>query len=125
MQHKINQRKIMYCQNSDMYQKNDIPKTVNAQIAVLSPVEEKDFLVRKITLGEGGSMPLHTNLIQHQQYVLSGEANVIIGDETVHAKAGDFIYIPAGVAHCYEACFKSDYQFLCMITTAEDKITML
>lgn len=115
----------MYCKNSEEYQKNDVPKTVNAQIAVLSPDIEKDFLVRKITLGEGGSMPLHTNLIQHQQYVLSGEAKVIIGDETIHAKAGDFIYIPAGIKHSYEACFNSDYQFLCMITTAQDSITMM
>ena len=42
-------------------------------------------------------MPNHINEIQHQQYVLKGEAKVMVGDEEYHAKAGDFIYIPAGV----------------------------
>lgn len=70
-------------------------------------------------------MPNHTNLIQHQQYVLCGEAKVVIADETIHAKTGDFIYIPAGVAHYYEACYDQDYEFLCMITTQEDSITMV
>ena len=115
----------MYCNNSDEYTKNDIPKTQKAQIAVLSPAQEKDFLVRKITIEPDGSMPNHTNLIQHQQYVLSGEAKVVVGDETFHAKAGDFIYIPAGVTHYYEACYGKGYEFLCMITTAPDTITMV
>ena len=115
----------MYCQCSDSYAKNDIPKTAQATIAVLSPKEEKDFIVRKIAIGEGGMMPNHTNKIQHQQYVLNGEAKVVVGDEEFHAKAGDFIYIPAGVNHYYEACYGSGYEFLCMITTQEDTIQMI
>ena len=115
----------MYCKNSNKFEKNDIPKTINAKIAVLTPEEDKDFIVRKIKLTASGSMPNHTNEIQHQQYVLSGEAKVVVGDETYHAKAGDYIYIPAGINHYYEACYNSDYEFLCMITTQEDKITML
>jgi quercetin dioxygenase-like cupin family protein len=115
----------MYCNDSETYEKQDIPKTVNAQIAVLSPKDEQDFLVRKIKLTNGGSMPNHTNEIQHQQYVLSGEAKVVVGSKTYHAKAGDFIYIPAGVEHKYEACYDSDYEFLCMITTKEDQIKLV
>jgi len=115
----------MYCTPSSQIKTVSIPKTVNASIGVLSPEHEEDFLVRKVTLTEGGSMPYHTNTIQHQQYVLNGEAKVVIGEETYRAKAGDFLYIPAGVPHSYEACYGSDYTFLCMITTAEDEITLL
>jgi len=114
----------MYFTQSDSLQKTEIPKTQAASIALLSPKEESDFLVRKIIIKANGSMPNHTNLIQHQQYVLSGEAKVVVGSEVHHAKAGDFIYIPAGVEHYYEACFGSDYEFICMITTKEDCITM-
>lgn len=116
---------MSYCINSDTIEKNDIPKTQKAQIAVLTPSVDKDFLVRKIKLTSGGSMPNHTNKIQHQQYVLKGEAKVVIGNEEFHAKEGDFLYIPAGINHYYEACYGSDYEFLCMITTKEDEITML
>lgn len=114
----------MYCQTSDNFEKSCIPKTVNASIAVLTPKEDKDFIVRKVTLAKEGSMPNHTNEIQHQQYILKGEAKVIVGNEEYHAKAGDFIYIPAGVNHMYEACYGSEYEFLCMITTKEDKIQL-
>ena len=50
----------------------------------------------------------YANEIQHQQYVLSGTAKVVVGDEEFQAKQGDFIYIPAGVNHHYEACYDSD-----------------
>jgi quercetin dioxygenase-like cupin family protein len=70
-------------------------------------------------------MPNHINKIQHQQYVLSGEAKVVIANQEFHAKQGDFIYIPAGVKHYYEACYESHYEFLCMITTREDNISMI
>lgn len=115
----------MYCKNITDYETNEIPKTQDAKIAVLTPKDDKDFIVRKVSLGVGGSMPNHTNLIQHQQYVLKGEAKVIIGDKEYHAKEGDFLYIPAGVEHYYEACYNQEYEFLCMITTKEDNITLV
>ncbi len=115
----------MYCKNSDNYEKNDIPKTQKATIAVLTPKEDEDFIVRKISIKPGGTMPNHINKIQHQQYVLEGEAKVVVGKEVYHAKKGDFIYIPAGINHYYEACYDKEYEFLCMINTKEDSITML
>jgi len=115
----------MYCKNSEDFPKNSVPKTQKAKIAVLTPKEDKDFIVRKIKIEAGGGMPNHTNEIQHQQYVLSGEAKVVVGDNEHHAKEGDFIYIPAGINHYYEACYGSDYDFLCMINTKEDSIKML
>ncbi len=115
----------MYCKNSGDFETNEIPKTVNANIAVLTPSDDKDFIVRKVCLEKDGSMPNHTNEIQHQQYVLKGEAKVVIGDEEYHAKQGDFLYIPAGVAHYYSACYNSEYEFLCMITTKEDEIKLV
>ncbi|MCP4969493.1 MAG: cupin domain-containing protein [Arcobacter sp.] len=115
----------MYCKNIKEYEKNEIPKTVKAKISVLTPNEDKDFIVRKVILENGGSMPNHTNEIQHQQYVLSGEAKVLIGEEEYHAKEGDFLYIPAGINHYYEACYGKGYEFLCMITTKEDEIKLV
>lgn len=106
-------------------QSNEMPKCNGAYIQVITPQYDEDFIVRKIILKAGGSMPNHTNEIQHQQVVLSGEAEVVVGDEVIRAKAGDFLYIPAGVNHCYSAIYGVDYEFLCMITTAPDKITLV
>jgi len=115
----------MYCKSSTDFTSNEVPKTQKAVMAVLSPNEEKDFLVRKVSIQAGGSMPNHTNEIQHQQYVLSGEAKVVVGDEVYHAKQGDYLYIPAGLNHYYEACYGVGYEFLCMIPTKEDKIVLV
>jgi quercetin dioxygenase-like cupin family protein len=115
----------MSCTPINNIASNAIPKTKDASIQVLSPENEKDFIVRKITLKAGGMMPNHTNKIAHQQVALTGSASVLIGDTTYKAKAGDYLYIPAGVPHYYEACNGEDYEFLCMITTQEDEITFL
>jgi len=115
----------LYLINIKDCKKAEIPKTKLATISLLSPKEEKDFLVRKISILADGTMPNHTNEIQHQQYVLSGEAKVVVGEEVYHAKQGDFIHIPAGVNHYYEACYGTGYEFLCMIPTREDTIKML
>ena len=102
----------------------EMPKCEKAFIQVITQ-EDPDFIVRKITLKSGGFMPNHTDLISHQQVVLEGEALVVIGNEEIKAKAGDFLYIPVGVAHRYEANFGVDYKFLCMICTKPDAITMV
>lgn len=115
----------MSCENINKYESNHIPKTNEAYIQVLSPKEEEDFIVRKISLKQNGMMPNHINKIAHQQVALKGSAKVVIGDKVYHAKAGDFLYIPAGIPHYYEACYNEDYEFLCMITTKEDEITFL
>ena len=115
----------MSCTKIETVESNHIPKTNDAYIQVLSPKEDKDFIVRKLTLKEGGMMPNHINKIAHQQVALKGRAKVVIGNTTIEAKAGDYLYIPAGVPHYYEACLGEDYEFLCMITTAQDEITFL
>jgi len=115
----------MSCIKIETYEANPIPKTRDASIQVLSPAEEKDFIVRKLTLKEGGMMPNHINKIAHQQVALKGSAKVLIGDTEYKACAGDYLYIPAGVPHYYEACHGEDYEFLCMITTTQDEITFL
>ena len=115
----------MSCTQINSYDSNHIPKTNEAYIQVLSPKEEEDFIVRKITLKKDGMMPNHINKIAHQQVALKGSAKVVIGDEVHEAKAGDYLYIPAGVPHYYEACNGEDYEFLCMITTKEDEIKLI
>lgn len=114
----------MYKTQIDSIEMLAMPKCHEAYIQVITQ-NDPDFIVRKITLKNGGSMPNHTNLIAHQQVILSGEAKVVIGNEAIHAKAGDFLYIPANTPHYYEAIYNQDYVFLCMINTKPDTITLV
>jgi quercetin dioxygenase-like cupin family protein len=82
-----------------------------------------NFVLRRFIMGEGGGMPLHTNLVEHQQYVLRGRARIRIG-ETLHEVARDHtLFIPAGVPHGYEV-IEAPFEFICVVPDAPDRITL-
>ena len=82
------------------------------------------FALRKFSMGEGGGMPLHTNTVEHEQYVLAGRALVRIGDESHPVRQGDVVFIPAGVPHSYEV-EQAPFEFLCIVPNLDDSIEIL
>lgn len=85
-----------------------------------------NFVLRRFIMGEGGGMPRHTNLVEHEQYVLRGSARVRIGDHVHHVKAGDVVFIPGGTPHSYEADAGSEpFEFLCIVPNRPDEIRMV
>jgi quercetin dioxygenase-like cupin family protein len=92
---------------------------------LLSPDESPNFAMRNFVIEAGGHMPLHTNTVEHEQYVLSGRARVQLGDRTIEAGAGDVLLIPAGVAHSYATIGDEAYSFLCLVPKAPDRIEIL
>ncbi len=83
-----------------------------------------NFVLRRFIMGKGGGMPRHTNLVEHEQYVLRGRARITIGD-TVHEVGPDHtLYIPAGVPHSYEVV-EGPFEFLCVVPNSADKVTVL
>ena len=84
-----------------------------------------NFMMRKFRIKSGGFMPYHTNSVEHEQFVLSGEAKVIIDGKKRVAKAGDVLFIPSGVAHSYEVIGDEDYEFLCLVPNKEDKVELV
>lgn len=92
---------------------------------LISSQEGPNFALRKFSMQTGGGMPRHTNTVEHEQYVLRGEATVTIGDETHHVSTGDVLLIPAGAIHSYENTGEEPFEFLCIIPNKEDKITIV
>ncbi len=84
-----------------------------------------DFSMRRFTIKAGGFMPNHTNTVEHEQYVLSGSAEVGIGDKVFQLKKDDALFIPAGIPHWYKATADEDYVFLCLIPNREDNIVLV
>jgi quercetin dioxygenase-like cupin family protein len=83
-----------------------------------------NFVLRRFIMGAGGGMPLHTNLVEHEQYVLRGRARITIGD-TVHDVAPDHtLYIPAGAPHSYQVV-EAPFEFICVVPNRPDKVTVL
>jgi quercetin dioxygenase-like cupin family protein len=82
------------------------------------------FALRRFMMGSGGGMPLHTNLVEHQQYVLRGRARIRVGEQ-VHEVARDHtLFIPAGVPHSYEVV-EAPFEFICVVPDSPDRITLM
>jgi quercetin dioxygenase-like cupin family protein len=82
------------------------------------------FALRRFVMGEGGGMPLHTNTVEHEQFVVRGRARVTVGDAVHEVEAGHALYIPAGVPHSYEVV-EAPFEFLCVVPNAPDRLEIL
>ncbi|EMA53108.1 cupin domain-containing protein [Halococcus thailandensis] len=83
-----------------------------------------NFAIRRFTLAAGGEVPKHTNEVEHEQYVLSGEYTVGIGDEEHTVSAGDSLLIPAGVVHWYRNEGEQEGAFICAVPNGDDAIEL-
>jgi len=84
-----------------------------------------NLAIRRFTLAPGGSVPRHTNEIEHEQYVLKGEYVVGIDDTEYTVSAGDALHIPAGVVHWYRNEGDEQGAFLCAVPTGDDEIKLV
>ncbi|MBI5842201.1 MAG: cupin domain-containing protein [Chloroflexi bacterium] len=91
---------------------------------LISSQEGPNFALRKFSMQRGGGMPLHTNTVEHEQYVLRGQARIGIGEEVYEVKQGDVVFIPEGIVHFYENIGEEPFEFLCIVPNKEDKITI-
>ena len=92
---------------------------------LIGPEEGPHFALRRFVMQPGGGMPLHTNAVEHEQYVLRGAARVTIGDEVHEVRAGDVVFIPAGTPHSYEATGEEPFEFLCAVPNRDDVIELV
>ncbi len=84
-----------------------------------------NFAIRRFTLAAGGEVPKHTNEVEHEQYVLSGEYTVGIGDEEHTVSAGNSLLIPAGVVHWYRNEGETQGAFICAVPNGDDAIELV
>ena len=99
--------------------------TATAVQVLLGPAEgAPNFALRKFSMGPGGGMPLHTNAVEHEQYVLAGRAEVTVGGRVHAVAAGHTLFIPAGVAHSYRVV-EAPFEFLCIVPNAPDRIELV
>jgi len=83
------------------------------------------FAMRRFELAAGAAVPRHTNEIEHEQYVLSGEYVVGIGDREHAVNPGDALLIPAGVEHWYRNEGDEPGSFICVVPNGDDAIELV
>ena len=92
---------------------------------LIGPDEAPNFALRRFIMEPGGGIPAHTNTVEHEQYVLRGQARVGIGDKVIDVGPGHVLYIPAGTPHWYEVHGSEPFEFLCIVPNKPDRIEML
>jgi len=116
----------MSVKNIDSFPSREVPAGEKTRFQILiGPDQGPNFAMRRFTIEAGGSMPLHTNTVEHEQLVLSGRAEVIFGDEVKIVKKDDVVFIPAGMPHSYRTIGDEDFQFLCLVPNSEDHLEIL
>jgi quercetin dioxygenase-like cupin family protein len=80
--------------------------------------------MRRFQMDVGGGMPLHTNTVEHEQYVLRGSARIRVGERVLEVGPEDVLFIPAGVPHSYEV-MEGPFEFLCMVPNLPDRIEIV
>lgn len=112
--------------HSEAAGKTDVTAGNATQMQVLiGPADRApNFAMRRFIMGEGGGMPMHTNSVEHEQYVLCGRAEVGIGGEVHEVRQGDVLLIPAGVPHYYKV-LQAPFEFLCMVPNSPDQIKIV
>jgi quercetin dioxygenase-like cupin family protein len=112
--------------NIDTFKKEKIAAGKDTFMQVLIGADDApNFAMRRFTIEPGGSMPLHTNKVEHEQLVLNGRAKVLIGEKEHEVKKDDVVFIPAGVAHNYRTLGDEPFQFLCMVPNKPDTIELV
>ncbi len=116
----------MFVKNIDEIKKNIVPAGTGTYIQVLiGPDEAPNFAMRRFIIESGGRVPEHTNLVEHEQFVLRGHGKIAIGDKIFEVRQNNIVFIPAGVPHWYENIGKEPFEFLCMVPNKEDKIQIV
>jgi quercetin dioxygenase-like cupin family protein len=68
----------------------------------------------------GDGPPLHTHANQDESsYVLDGRLRFRLGDERSDAPQGSFVFVPRGLAHCFQNVGESPARILVAFTPSE------
>ena len=116
----------MSVRHADAFSADEVKAgTGTTRQVLIGPDEGPNFAMRRFIMQPGGGMPRHTNLVEHEQYVLRGRAAVTIGDEVHQVRAGDVVFIPAGTPHSYQADGDEPFEFICVVPNGPDAIEIL
>jgi quercetin dioxygenase-like cupin family protein len=122
----INGEINMSVKQTDAVATNIVPTGDGVSMQMLISSEEgPHFAMRRFVIKPGGSMPNHTNQVEHEQYVLNGSAEVGIAGEVFKVQQGDIVFIPALTPHWYKNTGATPFEFLCLVPNKPDFTTLI
>lgn len=74
-----------------------------------------NFSIRVFTLEPGGHTPHHLHDSEHLNYVISGQGEVMNGEQPSPVSAGDFVLVNPQEKHQYRNTGDAPLVFMCMV----------
>jgi len=106
------------------YETVDAAEGLSKGVLIGEDQSAPNFAVRRFELDAGAEVPKHTNEVEHEQYVLSGEYVVGIEGEEYEVSAGDSLLIPSGTVHWYRNDGDEPGAFICAVPNGDDEIEL-
>ncbi|MGQ9535410.1 MAG: cupin domain-containing protein [bacterium] len=76
----------------------------------------RHYAMRVFTIKPGGQIPLHAHSdMEHEIFVLEGEATLNTGDEEITIKTGDALLIQPNEKHGFTNISTTPFKFICVI----------
>lgn len=77
------------------------------------------FFLSELSVAPGGGTPPHIHQREDEAFrMLEGTLTIQVGGDTITASAGDFAFLPRGIAHSFKNCGDGDAKALVLITPA-------
>jgi len=77
------------------------------------------FFMAEVSVPPGGGAPPHIHRCEEETFYLQqGTLSIQVGGKTLDASAGDFVYLPRGIMHCFKNTGNVDAKFLMVVTPA-------
>ncbi len=93
------------------------PLSHDASMAVLIGEHEGwlDYVMRLVSVKEGGFTPLHEHPWPHINYMVEGEGILMIDGVEHPVKAGSHAYVPKNTLHQFKNAGKEPFKFICIV----------
>ena len=122
----LNSDKLYSVKHIKNIPKEKVKAGTNTYRQVLIGSEEgPNCIMRRFIINPGGEIPPHTNMVEHEQYVLRGSAQIGIEKDVIKVEKDDVVFIPAGIPHWYKTEGDEPFEFLCIVPNIPDKLQMV
>ena len=77
------------------------------------------FFLAEICVAPGGGTPPHIHQLEDESFqVIEGMLTIQVGENTINAQAGDFAFLPRGIAHSFKNMGERSAKALVLTTPA-------
>ena len=83
---------------------------------LVSPKEGwEGYVMREVTVLEGGFTPKHSHPWEHINYMIEGVGELMIDGKINKVEQGSYAYVPKGVLHQFRNDGNGVFKFICIV----------